>query len=297
MDQARAGIARSVATRAPARPLRPRAQTPSSADHHRAGGAALVQQDRAAARLSAHPPGRRRRERVSEPCRRISVDGEHDRRGDVAVAVDDQDLGGPELAHEQRVAVDHDVPQVARQLQRPRGGPAGRRERDQLAPHAGHVHEIGRRIVSHPARDRTGRSARQDRPRDRIDRHQRAPAAEDDVNVPGGVGDQSARLVVRLERDAGRHRVGREVGDRNRVAVGIGGHRRDAVGKDRQRSAADGRRRIGGRHGGVEVRGVERHAPGEEPRVGGRSTASASPPRDSSRRSRRMRPRGRRPAP
>ena len=88
------------------------------------------------------------------------------------------------------------------------------------------------------------------------------------MNVPGGVGDQSAGLVVRLERDVGRHRVGREVGDRNRVAVWIGGHRGDAVRKDRQRSPADGRRRIGGRHRGVEVRGVERHAPGEDPPVG-----------------------------
>src|SRR5207247_2096457 len=96
-------------------------------------------------RVLDHAPGDARL-RLGGPVELVAQVGRLGRADYGSFRGNREHLGGLQAAHEQPLAVDHDVAQVALELQAANGIAAGGRERDELARLTSDVHEIGRAI-------------------------------------------------------------------------------------------------------------------------------------------------------
>ena len=164
-------------------------------------------------------------------------------RRDLAVGADDEHLGLPERAHEERAArADDDVAQIAIEHERARRGarprPAATRARRPRTRRGA----VARRLVDDPARRRAhGAPRAHGRPSwDRGSRWRRRGAAttctrpaSSSITRPGSSPAWSAVVARTVLR--------REVDEVHLIALGIGRHDRRAVRERQQRPAAERR--------------------------------------------------------
>ena len=217
---------------------------PDRVDH-----AALVQHRDAAVGGGHHAPGRARAEHLPAARPRRRERRQRHRARHRPAGLDGQQLGAAEAGHPQARPIDRDVAEIALQLQRANRGAAGRRDTDQLAVGARDVHQIARRVVGEAARRCADRAPRDGRLRlARVEGGDGAAVAERHVDTTGGVLDDAARFVARLQHHRRRDGARREIDDVHAIAIGIGGDGDLSARQHAKRPAADRRGRDRRRH-------------------------------------------------